>query len=123
MTLGYQAVQEFDLSAPSEATGRFFHVTPFGLAEQQAANGPLLPQFLARPGEDATGELYLGVQGLAPPQNLTLLFQVADGTANPLTVKPEHHLRWSYLRGNEWAAFAARRGRRPHRRAAGLRAS
>jgi len=107
LTLGYEAVQEVALAAASEATGRFFHVTPFGLAEQHAANGPLLLAFLAGPGEDAVGELYLGVRGLVPPQNLALLFQVADGTANPLAVKPEHHLRWSYLRGNEWAAFPA----------------
>src|SRR6202000_1570275 len=42
-----------------------------------------------------------------PPQNLALLFQVADGTANPLAAKPENHLRWSYLRGNEWATLPA----------------
>jgi hypothetical protein len=107
LTLGYTAVQEVNLAAPSEATGRFFHVTPFGLAEQHAANGPLLPAFLAGPNDPAAGELYLGVQGLSPPQNLALLFQVADGTANPLAAKPENHLRWSYLRGNEWAAFPA----------------
>jgi hypothetical protein len=105
LTLGYEAVQEVDLAAPSEATGRFFHVTPFGFAEQRGVNGSLLPTFLAGPGEPAVGELYLGLQGLTPPQNLALLFQVADGTANPLAAKPGHHLRWSYLRGNEWATF------------------
>ena len=42
-----------------------------------------------------------------PPQNLALLFQVADGTANPLAIKPDDHIDWSYLRGNEWVPFAA----------------
>lgn len=107
LILGYEAAQVFDLAAPSEATGRLFHVTPFGHAEQLAAGGPLMPLFLAGPNEPSEGEFYLGISDLAPPQNLALLFQIADGTANPLAVKPPNHLRWSYLRGNEWASFAA----------------
>ena len=67
---------------------------------------PLLPQF--RAGSDpAEGELYVGVRDLHPPQNLALLFQVVDGTANPLVVKPEDHIHWTYLRDNEWVPFAA----------------
>jgi Baseplate J-like protein len=107
LEMGYDSVQNVNLAAPTEATGRFFHITPFGHAEQHAANVPLVPKFVAGPNEPADGEFYLGVAGLLPPQNLALLFQVADGTANPLAVKPEHHLRWSYLRGNEWAPFPA----------------
>jgi Baseplate J-like protein len=105
LVLGYDATQKINLTTPAEATGRFFHITPFGHAEQRGTRGPLLPQFRAGPTEDSDGELYLGVSGLRPPQNLALLFQVADGTANPLALKPERHLRWSYLRGNEWAPF------------------
>ena len=55
----------------------------------------------------AEGELYIGVRDLHPPQNLALLFQVVDGTANPLVVKPEDHIHWTYLRDNEWVPFAA----------------
>ena len=36
-----------------------------------------------------------------------MLMQVAPGTADPLTEKPEPHLHWSYLRDNQWIAFAA----------------
>lgn len=107
LALGYDAAQPVDLANPSEATGRFFHVTPFGHAEQRGSGGWLLPKFLAGPAEPAEGELYLGVTGLRPPQSLTLLFQVADGTANPLAVKPKDHLRWSYLRGDAWRPFGA----------------
>jgi len=105
LTIDYQTAQDISPTTSSEAGGRLFHVTPFGHAEQHAANPPLLPQFLAGPNEPSEGELYLGVQGLLPPQNLALLFQVAEGTANPLAVKPPSHLRWSYLRGNEWVSF------------------
>ena len=109
-TLDYTAAQELDLKAPSEAGGRFFHVAPFGHAEPSLASGGtsvhLLPHF--RAGSDpAEGELYVGVRDLHPPQNLALLFQVVDGTANPLVVKPKDHINWTYLRGNEWVPFAA----------------
>lgn len=105
LTLDYDTVQEINLAESSEAGGRFFHVTPFGHAEQHRGNAPLLPQFLARPNGPSDAELYIGVQGLVPPQNLALLFQAVDGTANPLAVKPQDHLRWSYLRGSEWVPF------------------
>jgi hypothetical protein len=67
---------------------------------------PLLPQFRAGSGP-SEGELYVGVRDLHPPQNLALLFQVVDGTANPLVVKPDDHIQWTYLRDNEWAPFDA----------------
>jgi hypothetical protein len=110
LTVDYIAQQDLDLAAPGEGSGRFFHVAPFGHAEQTLASGTnsvfLLPQF--RAGSDAAeGELYIGVQDLQPPQNLALLFQVVDGTANPLVEKPAQHVHWTYLRGNEWTPFAA----------------
>jgi hypothetical protein len=110
LTLNYTATQEIDLREPSEGRGRFIHVAPFGHAEATFVSGqssvPLLPLFRAG-AHPAEGELYIGVRDLHPPQNLALLFQVVDGTVNPLVVKPEHHIDWTYLRGNEWAPFAA----------------
>ena len=110
LTLDYTATQQIDLRVPSEGRGRFIHVAPFGHAEPTIGSNqssvPLLPQFRAGP-DPAEGELYIGLRDLHPPQNLTLLFQVVDGTANPLVVRPEHHIGWTYLRGNEWAQFAA----------------
>lgn len=108
LTVNYDAAQTIDLGAPSEAGGRFFHLTPFGHAERRLVDKqldlPLLPEFLAG-SKPAEGALYVGIAGLVPPQNLALLFQVVDGTANPLAVKPENHLRWSYLHGNDWVPF------------------
>ena len=89
-------VMEFSLTyttAP-ETPARFFHLHPFGFTPGSPAGGRLLPD-LAH-----AGALYIGVRGLKPPQRLTLLAQVADGTANPL--KGETPLEWHYLRGNEW---------------------
>src|SRR5204862_2387346 len=68
----------------------------------------LFPQFeFVRDNATRTteAEFYIGIAGLAPPQNLSLLFQVADGTANPLAEKPKPHIDWPYLKKNQWAEF------------------
>lgn len=112
----------------------FFHIAPFGYSEQHPylknkfpeteTNLPdkaiyLLPSLkhlnpiankrlkLLR-GKPITheAEFFIGVSGLKPPQNLALLFQVVDGTANPRANKPKQHIHWSYLRENEWVSFA-----------------
>lgn len=117
VSMTYEATQDIPLQSLSQdayekRTARFFHLAPFGQAEQHpilsnASKVYLLPQFKDQPGGgDSEAELYIGVTGLKPPQHLTLLFQVADGTADPLSQKPDPHLHWSYLRANEWVALA-----------------
>ena len=110
LLLDYDAEQQLDLTGASDATGRFFHITPFGHTEPSGATSvPVVPRFRTTGpvgATDAEAELYLGLADLRPPQQLSLLFQVVDGTANPLVAKPDEHLRWSYLRGDEWVEFA-----------------
>ncbi|MEM1407417.1 MAG: hypothetical protein AAGG59_11620, partial [Bacteroidota bacterium] len=57
---------------------QFFHIEPFGVKEI-ASGSPsfVLPQF------NDEGSLYIGIKDLMPPQSLSLLFQVAEGSANP----------------------------------------
>ncbi len=118
LTLDYTATQQIilnnaDKSNYEDRQSRFFHLAPFGQAEQHPFLNPankvfLLPQFsFQRDGitNRSEAEFYIGVIDLKPPQNLALLFQVADGTADPLTKKPEPHIHWSYLRNNEWISF------------------
>jgi hypothetical protein len=107
LTAEYDAVTTLssdESGGQGESGGRFFHITPFGHAEQRTgtdAATPLVPRFLS--GTQASeGELYLGLDALRPPQDVSLLFQVVDGTADPQTAKPAPHIVWSYLRGNEW---------------------
>ena len=76
---------------------RCFHLHPFGAAKASPSADRFLPQLAFE------GELYIGIEKLKPPQRLTLLIQVVDGTANPL--KEETSLRWDYLRGDAWTAF------------------
>ncbi len=118
LSVEYLAKQTINLSSSNLKSfetreANFLHISPFGFAEQHAAINTdkkvfLFPQFeFERNGviKETEAEFYIGVTGLQPPQNLSLLFQVSDGTANPLTVKPKPHLHWSYLKNNEWIAF------------------
>jgi hypothetical protein len=118
LSLDYDAATKLELDSAAPAsfekrTGRFFHLAPFGDAEAHpclnaARKVYLLPQFsFVRDAAvvASEAEFCIGIGGLEPPQNLSLLFQVVDGTSNPLTVKPPRHVAWSYLRNNEWVAF------------------
>ena len=118
LTLSYESSTTLALNTATESAfhtrqGRFFHLAPFGTAERHAylcGGGivPLLPTFGFVRGSSALGseaECYIGLSGLLPPQNLSLLFQVADGTANPLANKPVPHIDWSYLVGDQWVPF------------------
>lgn len=106
LTLDYIAAAEFALGAGAGAgavppAARAFHVHPFGYAElapePSQAGCTLLPPY------DLEGELYIGLRNVKAPQNLSLLFQVAEGSANP-DVAPEP-LQWSCLDGNQWRSL------------------
>ncbi|MEM9686378.1 MAG: baseplate J/gp47 family protein, partial [Bacteroidota bacterium] len=49
------------------------------------------------------GTLYIGLSQLEKPQVLSILFQMASGSANPDVATPE--VQWSYLRDNEWVVL------------------
>ena len=119
LTMDYGATQTITLDSTNPAAyaqrkARFYHVGPFGQAEQHpllnaAHKVAMLPLFAfhrADSGIESGAEFYIGVTGLKPPQNLAMLMEVAPGTADPLASKPVPHLAWSYLRDNEWVDFA-----------------
>jgi hypothetical protein len=82
-----------------------FHITAFGQKREHGfqkrqldfvddKNVYLLPQYRNE------GELYIGVARLKPLQNLSVLFQVAEGSANPEKEPVDVH--WSILSDNHW---------------------
>lgn len=87
---------------------RFFHLYPFGEAEQhQYLNGSppgLMPQFVSpeNPSKSNAGEFYIGVEALAAGQGVSVLFQLLEGTSDPKLDKPDKHVSWSYLSRNRW---------------------
>ncbi|HYE56600.1 MAG TPA: baseplate J/gp47 family protein, partial [Chitinophagaceae bacterium] len=97
---------------------QLFHIYPFGHAEQvsYAHNPPtvyLFPQFTHEQADEdgnlvrksSIGEWYIGLKDVEPAQVVTVLFQVLEGTADPLQLKPATHVSWSYLSNNAWKAF------------------
>jgi hypothetical protein len=125
--VGYTASALRDLTAvANESSGdpsiRFFHFYPFGHSEQPstvATDIYLLPQFrysetAADPEAESgsggfdfasQGEFYLGLENLAAGQSISLLFQVLEGSTDPLISKPDEHVFFSYLSNNEWKAI------------------
>jgi len=111
LSLSYTATSgKLDLAADS-ASGvlddslAFFQVAPFGQRRDHgylryqlpflaAKSVPLLPEY---PNQ---GEFYLGVSGIDPGRNLSLLFQLAEGSGEPDLDRPE--VRWSVLSDNHW---------------------
>jgi hypothetical protein len=92
----------------SDVPIRLFAVGPFGeaaLYRESASDGarllPELAQFTA-PVPETQGELYLGFEKLQPGESLSLLFQLLEGSENPLREKPEEHVSWWCLASDSW---------------------
>ncbi|KAF0236159.1 MAG: hypothetical protein FD181_2974 [Prolixibacteraceae bacterium] len=84
----------------TERVEQVFAVHPMGVGEIKTTSTEnyLLPQY------NNEGELYIGIKDLNPPQNLSVLFQVFEGTSNP-DLKPPV-IRWSYLADDKWEDFS-----------------
>jgi hypothetical protein len=89
----------------------FFHIYPFGDGElhkylNTSENIYLLPQFKHAGETDShIGEFYIGIKNLQPNESVNLLFQVMEGTTDPLVVKPSEHINWAVLSNNNWIEF------------------
>lgn len=115
LTLDYIATAELNLLAPPAANTSSaqpditcFHVEPFGYAEltsRDASGGDTSSGYAMLPQYNFEGELLIGLRNVTAPQNLALLFQLAEGSADPaLTAQTLH---WSYLSGNRWLPLPA----------------
>lgn len=83
----------------------FFHYTAFGAAREHAYtrnNHTFLNNLLIKlvPQYISEGELFIGLSGLYAGDTLSMLLQVADGSANP--DKPKVNVDWSVLCDNYW---------------------
>ncbi|MFN0275881.1 MAG: baseplate J/gp47 family protein [Chitinophagales bacterium] len=97
ISMNYSASVTLDLTDAEKAS--FIHLTPFGSASVANADEiSLLPSYTNE------GELFIGIEDFSPDQTLSMLFQVAEGTADPLAEKQE--LYWYYLsKDNAWVQF------------------
>nr|WP_294924159.1 baseplate J/gp47 family protein [uncultured Flavobacterium sp.] len=88
---------------------RLFHIHPFGYAEEHSflksnvqyaedKNSYLFPTYCKG------GELFIGLENVQELQQITLLFQVLEGSENPETpsFSGKQKIEWSVLGNNEW---------------------
>lgn len=87
----------------------FYHIEPFGFRELHpfATDDALnfLPVFNLDDGQPKHdgGELWLALNSALPGQSISMLFQLADGSSNPL--KNTTSVKWYYLSANNWLQF------------------
>lgn len=94
ITMSYKASSLF-----SDTHLNIYHLTPFGylaIEKSDRKSTSLIPSFLS------AGEFYIGIENFLPPGTLNLLFQISEGSADPMTKKPKQHVVWSYLSDTVW---------------------
>ncbi|RYG18353.1 MAG: hypothetical protein EOO07_09140, partial [Chitinophagaceae bacterium] len=95
------AVENNSVNDYQNRVNEFFQIDAFGVAEvhpytQQGA-------VLLLPLQENEAELYIGLSNAVVPQNVSLLFKVSEGSADPETNKAI--VKWYYLERNIWRNF------------------
>jgi hypothetical protein len=113
-SVGYKATSSIDFTKLQSETSNnlFYHLAPFGYAGVFNSGTPATTQ--AEKTEKFTlladlihnGELFVGFENAEPDTVVSVLFQVADGSSNPL--KNMVPISWFYLTNNEWIQFENR---------------
>ncbi|GAB5401603.1 MAG: hypothetical protein Aureis2KO_31880 [Aureisphaera sp.] len=94
----YEASATFNLSR-SRTTSDYtlMHLYPKGYQVLKGSKLSLLPSI------NNDGELFVGIGDIDGGNSVSLLFQVAEGSANPRQTPIE--LKWKYLNGTQWKEF------------------
>ncbi|HFE45996.1 MAG TPA: hypothetical protein ENJ18_10990, partial [Nannocystis exedens] len=105
LTVDYSSSVELLPSDPNfDADGgveALFHVRAFGAHRiERQENATAYRLF---PAHEHAGELYIGLQDVQAPQQLSLLLQLAEGSADPDL--PPVAAEWSYLSGDRWLSL------------------
>jgi hypothetical protein len=111
LKLSYKAsTEEVRLNATSAIAFQrkelcFYHLDVFGAAERHGYLKTKTKKYSAKaitllPVHRAEGEFIFSLENATPLQTVNVLFQVAEGTANP--EKEAQEISWSVLCSNEW---------------------
>lgn len=84
-------------------TGQVFNIEPFGYhqIESESTNYNLLPNI------ENAGNFYIGIKSIVPPQNIRVLFQLAEGSGIISSVDKEESVSWSYLSKDGWSELSS----------------
>lgn len=109
--LNYIAKTTIHLKAgTSKDNDLLYHFTPFGYANVHAdhvndlANRDAGEPISLIPDIVHAGELFIGIKDTGPGDVVNILFQVADGSSNPL--RDMETVNWCFLARNNWIKFA-----------------
>ena len=96
------------LSALADTDVQFFQIDALGLAREQAwltLSRPWAPQAAVNllPAHAAAAELLIGLSGVHAGDSVSLLLQLAEGSADPLAAAQK--LQWAVLADNAWRAL------------------
>ncbi|MFY7845253.1 hypothetical protein [Chryseobacterium gambrini] len=97
LVMNYSLTQKYNFNTSDNAlnTLEFYHLLPFGYEKLRPNSSlsliPDLPQ---------KGEIYIGFENAQPGNGLSILVQLAEGTANPR--KEPAKISWEYLSDNQW---------------------
>ncbi|MDN3670816.1 baseplate J/gp47 family protein [Echinicola jeungdonensis] len=112
-TLSYSASLNQEISSTTENNDiQIFHEEPFGQYQKfpvKAAN-PVSEDFTLNliPAFCHGGELYIGLEQAKPLQQISILFQILEGSENPNTPTPfegKQKIEWAILSHNEWLSL------------------
>ncbi len=98
LTVDYRSSVEIRLDRPRSGPDELYHLHPFGYSAIGRDGGATAVHLIPR--YDNEGELYIGLRGARPPQTVSLLFQMAEGSADP-DLEPAT-VQWSYASGGQW---------------------
>ena len=88
--------KEQTFSTAGNEWGHFFHLSAFGQQKVKNTSEWLLPQYREE------GYLYLGLENVGTPQQLNLLVQMAEGSADAASSMEDTGQYWEYLAGPVW---------------------
>ncbi len=99
--MSYRAVdkimpEQFDPTSRNSV----YHIHPFGSSPVFTNGQLIMKQAALIPEYREDGYLYIGLKGLRPPQEISLIFQLAAGKTTFTAQLPD--IEWSYLSNNEW---------------------
>jgi hypothetical protein len=100
LMMDYSLTQKYNFNASDDTLNvlEYYHLLPFGYEKLSPKSSlsliPDLPQ---------KGEIYIGFENAQPGNGLSILFQMAEGTANPR--KEPAKISGEYLSGNHWTSI------------------
>jgi len=101
-TVSLSVKENTQIKEENSITGEVFHLHPFGYSKIFPDNSG--KKVYIAPTYDIQGELFLGLSGIKPPQEISILFEMLD-EFNISSEEEPPVIEWSYLANNNWYAL------------------